>query len=343
MEYSGSVPTEDYDFYTGSYYYYDMNKTDQDEEDVAGTFLRIFCPLSYSLIFSISLAGNGFLLWVLLRQEGLKRTSSLLLLHLIVSDLMFTIPLPIWAVNAVYSWMMGDVVCKILNGVFSLGTYSYLAFVTAMTVYRYTAVVHAVALASCKLNVHLVCGALWVSCLTFSIPSMMFSQAIQIENGTDEYCIQDIWSDTMVYVVFYADIILFFLLPLAVILFCYSRMWFRIQQCRMARKKKTAKLFLLIVVGFFICWTPYNVFLFLDLLDVHGLFDTLDLHMYNFFFMLTHILACTHCCLSPLIHIFGAGNFRGRLRRSGGFRLRLSVRERTRTLSNTPDSALSAS
>lgn len=351
MEYEGPLTYAEH-FGDNYSYYYDTNETSQNDEDIAMEFLKIFSTVSYSLIFTVSLVGNSFLLWALLRQEDLRRTSNILLLHLIVSDLMITIPLPIWLVNIMHGWMMGDGACRLLNAVFYLGTYSYLAFITVMTVHRYRAVVHSVVVSSRKLYDHLLCGALWVLCLICSIPPFMFSQTIKIEDNT-EYCILDYGSNIgvkhgsyMEYVMYYVEIILFFLLPFVVILFCYSRMWSRIQQCRIARKKKTARLILLIVVGFFICWTPYNVVLFLNLLDLHGLlvFETVEhWDVLEVILIMSQILAYYHCCLSPIIHIFGAEKFRKRLQRSWGFRLQLPGQETRRTISNTEESAFSAS
>ncbi|XP_048103890.1 chemokine XC receptor 1 [Alosa alosa] len=323
---------------TDDYYYYSLTDEPVLLEDVIGNFHGIFSAVCYSLIFCVSLAGNSFLLWTILRQEDLRQTSSLLLLHLTVSDLIFTMPLPIWAVYPIHGWVMGEVACRLLSGILFLGYYSYMAFLTAMTVHRYRAVVHAVTASSFKPNVHLLSGVLWVFCLTFSIPEMVFSETVNVYDSV--HCIQTYMPE---YVMHDIQIPIFFLLPFAVITFCYSRMWFRIRQCRMKKKNQAVRLIFFIVVGFFVCWAPFNIFLFLQSLSLHGLIpaELINSDASDYAYTVSHTLAYSHCCLSPIIHIFGAGKFRGRL--SGSFRW-LSIRDRAQTLStHTHETALSTS
>ncbi|XP_062375414.1 chemokine XC receptor 1-like [Sardina pilchardus] len=297
------------------------NYSDEPEplEDVSG-FHGPFSAVCYSLIFCVSLTGNSFLLWTLLRQEDLRQTSSLLLLHLTVSDLIFTMPLPIWAAYHIHGWVMGEVACRLVGGIFFLGSYSYMAFLTAMTVHRYRAVVHAVTASSFKPNVHLLSGGLWVFCLAFSVPEMVFSGTKDVGDFVD--CSQNYGSHMPEYLMDYIQITTFFLLPFIVITFCYSRMWFRIRKCRMKKKNQAVRLIFIIVMGFFVCWAPYNVILILTL---HNLISD-----QGYAYAISHTLAYSHCCLSPLIHILGSGKIRGRL--SGSFRW-LSVRDRPQTLS----------
>ncbi|KAL2097024.1 hypothetical protein ACEWY4_006231 [Coilia grayii] len=315
------------------------------EENIHDKFHRIFVTICYSLIFCVSLAGNSFLLWALLKQEDLRRTSSLLLLHLTLSDLVFTLPLPAWAAYVNHSLVMSEAACRLLNGMFFLGLYSYMTFLTAMTVHRYRAVVHAITASTFKPNVHLLSGGLWAFCLAFTIPEMVFSEAI--EDGDFVDCRQTYGSYLPEYLMYYMQMIIFFSLPFAVIAFCYTRMWFRIQKCRMAQKRQAVQLIFLIVVGFFICWAPYNVFLLIYSLSLQGLIPEVEPEhsaTVMFAYTVSHTLAYFHCCLSPIIHILGAGKFRGRLRHQLASFRQFSVRERSQILSvYTGETALSVS
>ncbi|XP_062404700.1 chemokine XC receptor 1-like [Sardina pilchardus] len=327
IEFNGTLTTVDYysDGY-GSYY----DEPVSPEEDVQDDFHGIFSAICYSLIFCVSLAGNSFLLWILLRQEDLRQTSSLLLLHLTGSDLVFTMPLPIWAAYHIHGWVMGEVACRLLSGVLFLGFYSYIAFLTAMTVHRYRAVVHAVTASSFKPNVHLLSGGLWVLCLAFSIPEMVFSGTK--DGGDFVDCSQTYGSYMPEYLIYDIQVPIFFLLPFAVMTFCYLRIWFRIRKCRMKKKNQAVRLIFIIVVGFFVCWAPYNIILFLHSLNLHGLIpaELTQSVTFDYAYTVFHTLAYAHCCLSPLTHILGAGKFRERV--SVGVR-RLSVRDRSQTFS----------
>ncbi|CDQ89220.1 unnamed protein product [Oncorhynchus mykiss] len=71
------------------------------EEVTAGCFL---------VIFLLSVTGNGLLLVALCRYEDLRRVTNMFILNLLISDLLFTLTLPFWAVYQLSHWMFGDLV-----------------------------------------------------------------------------------------------------------------------------------------------------------------------------------------------------------------------------------------
>ncbi|XP_028831847.1 C-C chemokine receptor type 8 [Denticeps clupeoides] len=294
--------------------------------------VNIIAAVLYCVIFIVSLLGNLFLLWALLKQENLRKTSSLLLLHLTASDLLFVLPLPVWVVHHVYGWPFGEAACRLLNGAIFLGLYSYMAFLSAMTVHRYRAVVHAVSASvqtSGGFRVHLCCALLWLVCVMSSVPEVMFSSIMESPEGT--LCVST-QQTTLTLVEIYTQISLFFLLPFIVITFCYAKIWATVRRSRIKKRDEAVRLIFCIVIGFFICWAPFNIFLFIHSLNILNLFP-LDYTSSVWTHLVTHTLAYFHCCLNPIVHIFGGGKFRRYLRVVGGFRL-LSVRERTQTFSS---------
>uniref|UniRef100_A0AAY4AI56 G-protein coupled receptors family 1 profile domain-containing protein n=1 Tax=Denticeps clupeoides TaxID=299321 RepID=A0AAY4AI56_9TELE len=248
--------------------------------------------LLYCVIFIVSLLGNLFLLWALLKQENLRKTSSLLLLHLTASDLLFVLPLPVWVVHHVYGWPFGEAACRLLNGAIFLGLYSYMAFLSAMTVHRYRAVVHAVSASvqtSGGFRVHLCCALLWLVCVMSSVPEVMFSSIMESPEGT--LCVST-QQTTLTLVEIYTS--------------------------RIKKRDEAVRLIFCIVIGFFICWAPFNIFLFIHSLNILNLFP-LDYTSSVWTHLVTHTLAYFHCCLNPIVHIFGGGKFRRYLRRTQTF------------------------
>ncbi|XP_071774354.1 chemokine XC receptor 1 [Centroberyx gerrardi] len=302
------------------YYPYDYNDSSlvYMEAGESESSFNLFSTVCYSLIFCLSVSGNSFLLWVLLRQRDCKTTSSFLLLHLTTSDLCFTVTLPFWAYYHLHGWVFGDFACKIISGAFFLGLYSYMAFLTAMTLDRYVAVVHAVSTSaqvrrkSCAL---LASVGIWLLCVAVSLMETVNSETRDDGFGSIE-CVASLQSLTMQLFGLYLQIGLFFLVPFGIITFCYVRMGMTIRRCRLRGRNQALRLFLGIIVGFFICWAPYNVVLFLQSLEMLGvqLLNTAgrrEAMRYGYY--VSHTLAYCHCCLNPLFHVFGAERFRRRL------------------------------
>ncbi|KAK7163680.1 hypothetical protein R3I93_007666 [Phoxinus phoxinus] len=324
-------------------YYYDMNNSYVDydypliklEED--NFSLAIISAICYSLIICISLPGNSFLLWVVLKKVGLSSSADCLLLHLTASDLIFTFTLVPWTATHIWGWVFGKLACRLFSWCIFLGLYSYMMFLTIMTVHRYVAVVHPVfasSVGNSRLYTHVSSTVAWLISMGFSLPEMIFSETRERHDGV--FCIP-IYSSMFIELFgYFTQIILFFLLPFLVIAFCYTRMGFSIHQSRIRSRNHALCIILSIAVGFFICWAPYNIFLFLVSLRSLGVAvfsKTVWENAWEYIYIITHILAYSHCCLNPLVHIFGGKKFRRYLPWAGGFR-RLSQRFSTQTFSN---------
>ncbi|XP_043120961.1 chemokine XC receptor 1 [Puntigrus tetrazona] len=318
---------------------YDYNYTNEDyyplvaleEENSSFGIINAVCC---SLIICISLPGNGFLLWVVSKKVGLSSSADYLLLHLTVSDLIFTFTLVPWTVNHIRGWIFGYLACKLFTWCVFLGLYSYVMFLTVMTVHRYVAVVYPVFASTLgnrsRMYAHVSSAVAWLISVGFSLPEMVFSGTVDGPDGI--YCVPSYNSMLVELFGYFSQIILFFLLPFLVIVFCHARMGLAILQSRIQSRNQAVCIILSIAVGFFICWAPYNIFLFLVSLRSLGVL-ALKGSVLEIVYCISHVLAYSHCCLNPLVHIFGGRKFRNHLFGRRGFR-RLSQRLSTQTFSN---------
>uniref|UniRef100_W5LV21 Chemokine XC receptor 1-like n=1 Tax=Astyanax mexicanus TaxID=7994 RepID=W5LV21_ASTMX len=330
--YEGSSTDYPYYYYP---YYPDLPLPKPDDWlETAGTVTAVF----YSLIIFISLTGNSFLLWVLVKHKGLESSANLLLLHLTISDLIFILTLVPWAVYHVEGWIFGEMACKVFSGTIFLGFYSYMMFLTCMTIHRYMAVVHALRTSLLdarrgRLYTHLTCTFVWVASASSSLPEVLYSET---ETGFMGVSCNLNMSKEVELIVNWLQILLFFLIPFLVITFCYARILMTIQSCQMRNREHTVWLILCIVVGFFICWAPYNVTIFLHSLSALRISSMATFAWEKglaYAYYVTHIMAYSHCCLNPLIQIFGGVKFRRYLLPSNGFS-RMSERDRSHTFSS---------
>ncbi|XP_002667428.3 C-C chemokine receptor type 5 isoform X1 [Danio rerio] len=269
--------------------------------------------ICYSLIVCMGLPGNLFLLWLVLKKVGLSSSADCLLLHLTISDLVFTLTLIPWTIYHIRGWIFGFAACRLFSWFIFLGLYSYMLFLTVMTVHRYIAVQHPVFASSVgnrgRLYAHVSSAVVWMISLGFSLPEMIFSETLDRYDGVQ--CVSYSRSEFWILFGYFSQIILFFLLPFLVIALCYARMGFTIHQSRIRSRNRhhAVCLILSIAIGFFICWAPYNIFLFIHSLEFLGVVELRET-LSDTVYCVTHILAYFHCCLNPLVHIFGGKKYR---------------------------------
>ncbi|XP_061116070.1 C-C chemokine receptor type 1-like [Conger conger] len=304
---------EDY----SEYYYLDDNDIQPCNNGNVREFGRIFLPTLYSLVFIVGLMGNGLVAHVLVAYHRRAMTmTDFCLLHLAVSDLLFIISLPFWSYYAATEdWPFGDFLCKTVTGLYLLGFYASIFFMVLMSVDRYVVIVHAVTTARHR-SMHVgmaLCGVIWVISLCASLPTIIFTQAVN--ESASFTCKEEFPQDSKWKEVTYFQInLLGLLLPLCIMVFCYSRIIPTLVTLRSVQKHKAIRLIFIIVILFFLFWTPYNISIFLLALQTLGYFSDCDFSQ-NLVLSLhwTETIAFTHCCLNPIIYALVGQKFQRRV------------------------------
>ncbi|XP_072416593.1 C-C chemokine receptor type 3-like [Chiloscyllium punctatum] len=322
MEQSFSNYSDYYD-----YYYYDESNTTADYQQFVhlcenihiNLFGAMFTPVLFSLAFIISLAGNALVLWVLVRYERLRTVTDIFILNLVTSNLLFTFSLPFWAVDHTRGWIFGKAMCKLMISIFFIGYYSGMMLLTLMTIDRYFAVVHSLYAFRVRKVSYAVTASIVVWGISFAatIPEMIYSDIHLRMEGL--YCFSIYPPESaQIWELFgcYLQNILFFLIPFIVIVFCYWRILNTVIRCKARKKHKTVKLIFWIVVVFFVCWTPYNVVIFLYSLVTLKVpaFKTCEMNnRLEYALYISRNLAYCHCSLNPFFYAFVGTKFRTHL------------------------------
>ncbi|CAI9605947.1 unnamed protein product [Staurois parvus] len=303
----------------------------------SNTFGEAIVPVFFYLIFTISLLGNGLILFLLLKFENVKTVTNLFILNLVISDLLFTFSLPFWGYYQNHEWIFGDGLCKVVPSIFYIGFYSSILFLTMMTVDRYMAVVHAIYAARTRklVYVYLASAVIWAISLLSTIPKLILYGTrsdnlygnLCVETGYDEKTIQ--WWKMVGYC---QQLVMFFLIPLVVILYCYTLIVVKLYRTKMHNKDKAVKLILLIVLAFFICWTPFNAALFIKaqhLYQGNNCDDNIDK-----VYLVCRNIAYFHCCINPFFYTFVGTKFRHHLATMFSNWIRCGLRYRHSSLSS---------
>uniref|UniRef100_A0A4W5M4C5 Chemokine (C-C motif) receptor 12a n=1 Tax=Hucho hucho TaxID=62062 RepID=A0A4W5M4C5_9TELE len=280
-----------------------------------------FIPTFYTINFLLSVVGNGLVLCIIYKYEKLTSVTNIFLLNLVISDLLFASSLPFWATYHSSEWIFGPFMCKLVGSVYFIGFYSSILFLTLMTFDRYLAVVHAITAAKRRRKIYACVSSAVVWCISFLA-------------SVKEFVLFDVWKDSKSghlceekgfskeimnkwkLVGYYQQFVLFFLLPLAMVIYCYVRITVRIMSTRMREKCRAVKLIFVIIFTFFVCWTPYNIVILLRALQIstnhnsETCSDVLDYGLY-----VTRNIAYLYCCVSPVFYTFVGKKFQSHFRK----------------------------
>ncbi|CAN9514762.1 unnamed protein product [Ophioblennius macclurei] len=183
-------------------------------------------PTIYSIISVLGIVGNALAVCVLAHASASRRTvANTFMLNLCVSDLLFLLSLPLWAVyySRGYHWPFGQVACKICGALHTLNLYASIFFITCMSMDRYLAIVHPLRsqIARDPKRAQLLCVLVWILACACTAPTVVLRETRYIESLGVEACVifypHQVWFLTLTWM----KIILAFLLPLLIISCCY--------------------------------------------------------------------------------------------------------------------------
>ncbi|XP_004704108.1 C-C chemokine receptor type 4 [Echinops telfairi] len=297
---------------TYNYYLYDYAYKPCTKEGVKA-FGELFLPPLYFLVFLFGLLGNAMVVLVLCKYKRLKSMTDVYLLNLALSDLLFVFSLPFWAYYAADQWVFGLGLCKIVSWMYLVGFYSDIFFIMLMSIDRYLAIVHAVFSLRARTLTYGVITSLvtWSVAVLASLPGLIFSTSYTEHNHT--YCKTSYSLNSTAWKVLSSlEInVLGLVIPLGIMLFCYSSIIRTLKHCKNEKKTKAVKMIFTVVVLSLGFWTPYNIVLFLEtLVELQVLQDcALERHL-DYALQATETLAFVHCCLNPVIYFFLGEKFR---------------------------------
>ncbi|KAF6733999.1 Chemokine XC receptor 1 [Oryzias melastigma] len=279
-------------------------------------FGAISTSVFFSIVFVLSLVGNFLVLAILLRYENIRSVTNTLILNLAVSDLLFTASLPFWIYYDLHGWTLGQPTCKLVNWVFYTGFCSSSILLVLMTVHRYIAVMNPLSniVSAAGFPSIVVTVVVWVVSILIASPSFIFSEVTKHEDSLLCFYPERVGK----FWVFYQQNV-FFVVSSIVFIFCYSKILSRLMGNKVQRRKnRTLKLIFILVVVFFIEWTPYNYVIFQMSRDVLTENDGHDCGSFTrqmYAYYISRMLAFSHCCLNPVFYVLLGVKFKNHLKK----------------------------
>ena len=275
----------------------------------------------YITIFTIGVVGNCLVCFIVFRKKTMRNVTNFFIVNLALSDILLcviSVPLtPIYFVMG--RWAFGRILCKLLPMVQSVSVYISSFTLTSIAVDRYFVILFPFRKRLDIRYCYTIIFLIWFTSIILTLPYGIFMDQ-EIIHGV-YYC-EEFWPTELIRRIFGAlTTILQFFIPFWIVLYCYVRIFRRMNQRAMTRpgsrsanreeadrdKKRRMNRMLIAMVLIFGClWSPLNI---INLIS--------DYHMhagrwkyFNMFFFLTHSMAMSTTCYNPFLYAYLNDAFR---------------------------------
>lgn len=276
-------------------------------------------------IFIISLLGlllNSFVLAVFAIQRDRLTVPEIYLSNLALADFLLLCGLPFWGIYILnkFHWSYGDALCKLVNSMIGINFYTSIYTLVMISVDRYLALVKTMTARWLRQRLYakVICFILWLLGLLLSMPTIVHRKAMFIEEFETTSCVLDYAHGSSWKLAHQILMnVLGFLLPVLVIVFSSWNIIKALAQrtesggFHNTNDTKATVLVYAVTLLFLLCWTPFQVFTFLDTLcDLELLDETLWFHTLNVGGQVSGYLAFFNSTLNPLLYVFSGQYFR---------------------------------
>ncbi|XP_074163035.1 C5a anaphylatoxin chemotactic receptor 1 [Sminthopsis crassicaudata] len=293
--------------------YENWTQTNRIDGESPYTASEVISLLVFSVVFLVGVPGNAVVIWVT-AMEVHKTVNSIWFLNLALADLLCCLVLPLLAVPIIRhgDWPFSEGACRFLPSVILLNMYASILLLTAISIDRCMLVMNPI---WCQNHRSLsvtwfACLLAWALALVLTIPSMLY-RYLEQEFLPPSWSCGVLYKNKSVEVGVAVSRFLFsFLGPLIIISLCYILLLARLWSRHATRSHKTIKVVVAVVVGFFLCWTPYQIVGLMLALNRKGSrlysgaerFDSLSIS-----------LAYINSCINPVIYVVAGHGIKGRM------------------------------
>ncbi|XP_041092803.1 leukotriene B4 receptor 1-like isoform X2 [Polyodon spathula] len=224
-------------------------------------FSQILGAVILILAFVLGFPGNLFVVWTVLCRVTRRSVTCLLVLNLAAADALVLLSAPFFMRYVIggRGWEFGTVFCKLVHYLCSINMYASIFLITTMSLDRFLAVSRPFLSQQLRTKKVLLKTLLviWSLAFLFAIP-MPFYRSVFPKGGLF-YCIPFHSDPKHMVFQYLMETIFGFLIPFAIIAFCYTYVGLRLRNAMFQRKGKGSRIILLIVAVFVVFWMPYHI------------------------------------------------------------------------------------
>lgn len=307
------------------------------------TVSLILCVLLIG-IFLLAIPGNVLVGWVIITSRQSLTPSDVYLFHLTIADGLMALTFPFFATARVKGWIFGDFLCKLLNLIIEANFYTSIIFLACISVDRYMVIVRASESLRSRQKVcsRILCAAVWAFGWALALPAL-FNDATEMSGRMTCIEVYDIGRPSIWRLVTRLLLHIFgFLLPLGIMVTCYTITIARLLHTRGFQKHRAMRVIITVVIAFLLCWTPYHITMMVDTAIRANVivYDCTMRRSVKTALEVTNSLALFHSCINPVLYAFVGVKFRRNMMlsfRRTVRRERASLPKYSRSTSQTSD------
>ena len=307
-----------------------MNNSSTDDfpecPQLASTVIASFI----SLLSIVSFLGNSFIIITFLKTSTLRTSVNYLIVNMAISDVISAATnWPLASTDGLLPTLLvtdgstATIMCKTGHYSRAIGQAVSLESLLLIVVERYIAIVRPFqsVLITRRLRITLV-SLTWIFALLIAFPYVWTSQITEADGQTE--CRTFVkWNEIEKFVFFGVGFMIFYVVPFVVIIVLYSRIVMSLNQSRQTLEREepdqqnlrrihqqnhvVMKTFLLIVIAFFICWTPLCVYIVLRKTFPASLFPTNSCKVYVVMFF--YLFPSLSTVANPIILFLSSTRF----------------------------------
>ncbi|XP_070568238.1 neuromedin-B receptor-like [Ptychodera flava] len=290
----------------------------------------IVIPTVFAVIFFIGVIGNGTLVRIVLMNPSMRSVPNVFIASLAVGDLLLLLVfVPFNALTYMTTgWPLGEPMCKIVNSVQVASTGVSVFTLTALSADRYHAIVNPMNKKGNNMmkRTYLKVIFIWCISLLLGVPTLVYSKLMNFvyDDGSEfQYCRaipmnMELLDRLHIALMF----VLLYLVPLIIISIYYALIAIKLirssksvlgeslrnEHKQLRARKRVAKVVLVFVLIFGICWLPYHTFNMIISFSADK--SRYENYGMMFFKSLGTIMAYANSCVNPLALYFLSNTFK---------------------------------
>ncbi|XP_073425961.1 chemerin-like receptor 1 [Dendrobates tinctorius] len=271
------------------------------------TDLQIFRLVVHVMVYILGTTGNGLVIWFCIFRMK-KMVNVVWILNLAITDFTFTffLPLKITYLAQSKEWLFGNFMCKSYWFVYYLNLSVSVLQLMVISVDRYIFVYFPVWCKNHRRSRSAVIIAILVLFIAIAF-NVQYFLIRNVEEDQNKVTCSNSLQNNYVWKAIVNPIFLFFL-PFTSIVLCYVAIAVRIKRRGIVKSSRPFKIFLAIIILFFLCFFPYNLFLILQHYGPQKFSNVNQSRK-----QIAKSLMIANSCINPIIYVLSGQNFKEKI------------------------------
>lgn len=235
--------------------------------------ILIILSILYGIISILAVFGNGLIIGVVIRSRHMHNVTNYFICNLALADIVigiFAVPFQFQAALLQY-WILPKIMCKLAPFATTLSLNISIFTLVAISIDRYHVILYPLKQKLSNKQCYIILVIIWIIAFLLSIIHL-FNYKVNI----DEELLVPRCELANRFLFKYHSIFLIivqYILPFVIILYTYLRIGLSLYYAKLPQtvdnkqdinKKKVIKMIFIVVLLFMICWTPIQIYNFLD-------------------------------------------------------------------------------